>query len=109
MMHRVNKAVPAMGDGAFSLLSDKGILRAMEAGKVVISDFKLENLNTCSYDVTLAPCFFREAHPEPGQSIYNPYSEKIVSRVWGQKMSTRLEIAMIGEASSNTYLPPSLE
>ncbi|EFA76884.1 dCTP deaminase [Heterostelium album PN500] len=67
-----------------SLLSDKAILKHMEKGTVVISPFIRENLSTSSYDVTLGPYFYREKVPEPGQGIYNPYSESMVKKVWGE-------------------------
>ena len=54
---------------AFSLLSDKAILRHIEKGTVVIEPFRRENLSTSSYDVTLGPYFFKEAEPEAGQGV----------------------------------------
>lgn len=70
-------------DSKYSLLSDLGILRCMKEGKIVITPFKRENLGTSSYDVTLGKYYYRETVPEPGQGIYNPYSEPNVERVWG--------------------------
>jgi len=70
----------------YSLLSDKAILRHMELGTIVIDPFKNESLSTSSYDVSLGPHFFREAVPEPGQGVYNPYSEAMVHRVWGSPL-----------------------
>eukprot|EP00029_Vermamoeba_vermiformis_P007866 TRINITY_DN3525_c0_g1_i1.p1 TRINITY_DN3525_c0_g1~~TRINITY_DN3525_c0_g1_i1.p1 ORF type:complete len:237 (-),score=61.82 TRINITY_DN3525_c0_g1_i1:43-753(-) len=67
-----------------SLLSDKAILRYMDQGKVIIEPFNRNNLSTSSYDVTLGPYYYRETNPEPGQGIYNPFSEAMVQRVWGQ-------------------------
>ncbi|KAK5576333.1 hypothetical protein RB653_007474 [Dictyostelium firmibasis] len=67
----------------FSLLSDKAILRHMGNGTVIISPFIRENLSTSSYDVTLGPYYYRETEPESGAGVYNPYSEEMVSRVWG--------------------------
>eukprot|EP01132_Coremiostelium_polycephalum_P006189 gene6189-7706_t len=66
-----------------SLLSDKAILRHMEKGTILISPFDRDNLSTSSYDVTLGPYYFRETTPEAGQAIYNPFSEKMVKKVWG--------------------------
>lgn len=54
-----------------SLLSDKAILRHMEAGTVVIQPFDMGNLSTSSYDVTLGPYYFREADPEPGRGKFS--------------------------------------
>ena len=67
-----------MDEQKFSLLSDKGIVRNMELGNVIIEPFVRENLSTSSYDVTLGPNYFRETSPEPGQGIYNPFSESIL-------------------------------
>jgi hypothetical protein len=61
----------------------QAILQHMEKGTVVISPFSLGSLNTSSYDVTLGEFYFREAEPQPGQGIYNPYSRANVDRVWG--------------------------
>jgi dCTP deaminase len=67
----------------YSLLSDKGIKRHMDKGTIVIEPFIPENLSTSSYDVTLGPFYYRENDPEFGQGIYNPYSEEMVQKVWG--------------------------
>lgn len=67
-----------------SLLSDLAILEHMKRGTVVIKPFEPLNLSTSSYDVTLGMYFFREAKPEPGLGVYNPYSREHVRRVWGE-------------------------
>lgn len=72
-----------MSEEKFSLLSDKAILHNIEVGNVVIEPFVRGNLSTSSYDVTLGEFYYRENTPEPGQGIYNPYSETMVQRVWG--------------------------
>jgi dCTP deaminase len=79
-----------MDEQKFSLLSDKGIVRNMELGNVIIEPFVRENLSTSSYDVTLGPNYFRETSPEPGQGIYNPFSESMVQRVWGKLQHAEL-------------------
>jgi dCTP deaminase len=66
-----------------SLLSDKAILDHMKHDRVRIEPFSMEALNTSSYDVTLGKYYFREATPEAGRGIYNPYSREMVDRVWG--------------------------
>ena len=76
--------LPADDHAARSLLSDQAILRHMEAGSVVIEPFAARNLSTSSYDVTLGHHYFREQTPEPGQGVYNPYSEHMVKQVWGE-------------------------
>lgn len=81
-----------------SLLSDKAILKYMDEGLVVIEPFQAKNLGTASYDVSftvllylvthlqvsLGPFYYRETPPEPGQGIYNPFSESMVNKVWGE-------------------------
>jgi len=67
-----------------SLLSDKAVLQHMAKGTVVIIPFIKDNLTTSSYDVTLGKYYFREAPPEPGMGVYNPYSQTHVRRVWGK-------------------------
>jgi len=67
-----------------AVLSDKAILRHMQEGSVVISPFDIDNLSTSSYDVTLGEYFYEEQAPQSGHlAVYNPYSEKMVERVWG--------------------------
>ena len=48
---------------------------------MIIEPFNLEHLSTSSYDVTLGRYFYRESRPEPGQGIYNPFSEAHVNKV----------------------------
>ncbi|EGG22710.1 dCTP deaminase [Cavenderia fasciculata] len=64
------------------LLSDKVILEHMKRGSVIISPFQREFLSSCSYDVTLGPFFFREQDSK-SLTIYNPYSEGMVKKIWG--------------------------
>ena len=67
-----------------SLLSDRAILSHLMRGSIVIQPFTLANLSTSSYDVTLGPNYYREAAPEPGCALYNPYCADMVRRVWGE-------------------------
>jgi len=65
------------------LLGKPEILRRLAIGDIVIEDFKMPNLGTAQYDVTLGEHFYREreyctARPRP----YNPYSEKHVRNKW---------------------------
>lgn len=66
-------------------LSDKRILELREKGSIIIEPFKEENLSTSSYDVTLGEYYFVEQIPTHFQSIYNPYSEEQVERIWGKE------------------------
>lgn len=67
-----------------SVLSDKAIIRNKENGKIFIEPFKMENLSTASYDVTLGENFYREQLNDSGLNIYNPFSESDVNRIWGK-------------------------
>lgn len=69
------------------LLSKHVIKKYLEEGDVIISHFKEENLGNCSYDVTLGRYYYREGHPKEGFTIYNPYSQSEVERVWGKDYS----------------------
>ena len=83
-----------------AVLSNKSILRAKKDGLVVIEPFNEQNLSTSSYDVTLGEFYFRECEPQPGVTLYNPYSEKHVKRVWGsvcvaQPLSAHSDVLML--------------
>lgn len=67
-----------------SLLSDTAIKRHLDLGNIVIDPFDSQNLGNASCDVTLGMWYFREQKPKNGPTIYNPYSEKDVERVWGK-------------------------
>jgi dCTP deaminase len=67
-------------------LSDKKILENKKAGDIVIEPFKIENLATSSYDVTLGEYYYREQRPERySHDIFNIYSEKDMNHVWSAK------------------------
>lgn len=67
------------------LLSSTAIKRHIKKGNVVISPFNEKNLGNCSYDLTMGKYYYREKHPTESYTIYNPYSEQDVYRVWGEK------------------------
>jgi dCTP deaminase len=73
-------------DKNFSTLSDKAILRHYESGEIIIEPFRLENLNTSSYDITLGEWYYREQilKDEWISNIYNIYSQEMVHRIWGK-------------------------
>lgn len=71
----------------------------MAKGTVIIHPFSPAALNTSSYDVTLGEYYFREAEPQPGMGIYNPYSAAHVARVWG---TTPLRAQTAGEWTKET-------
>jgi dCTP deaminase len=64
-------------------LSDKKILENKKSGDIIIEPFKIENLATSSYDVTLGEYYYREQRPERyNHDIFNIYSEKDMNHVW---------------------------
>ncbi len=64
-------------------LSDKKILEHKKTGDIMIEPFKLENLATSSYDVTLGEYYYREQRPERySTDVFNIYSEKDMNHVW---------------------------
>lgn len=78
-----------------SMMSRPAILRALEAGQIVIDPFDERHLNTASYDVTLGKHFYREAFPRGKEarhniyqfadsygSMFNPYNEEAVEHCW---------------------------
>ncbi len=64
-------------------LSDKKILEMKEKGDIIIEPFKMENLATSSYDVSLGEYYFREQKPNYFLSHYNIYNKKHTDYVWG--------------------------
>lgn len=69
----------------YSCLSDRAILAHKDAGNIVIHPFKLENLATSSYDVSLGRFYYQEKDPKGSQALFNPYDEKHVRRLWVPK------------------------
>lgn len=70
----------------FSTLSDKKILQYIKSKKIVIDPLEKTNINTSSVDVTLGEYYFREQTLDVGKSIYSPWSESDVRKVWGEPM-----------------------
>lgn len=64
-------------------LSDKEILKEMEAGRIIISPFDRKKVSTSSVDVTLGEWYFREKRPAKGADIYNMYDKAHTDAVWG--------------------------
>lgn len=89
-----------------SCMSDRAIMRALEAKRIYISPFVPENLGTCNYDITLGPHFYRE-NREPGVvSLYNPYDEAHVRQVWGDARSFCSAITAGEWRTRNCGFPP---
>lgn len=76
-----------------SLLSDRAILKCLQNKTIIINPFTPKNLSNCSYDVTLGPFYFRESSPEPGQTIYNPYSQQMTKKVWGDVLEAETSLS----------------
>jgi dCTP deaminase len=64
-------------------LSDKEILKEIEAGRIIISPFDDKKVSTSSVDVTLGEWFFREKRPANHVHIYNMYNKAHTDSVWG--------------------------
>lgn len=64
-------------------LSDKEILKEMEAGRIIISPFDRKKVSTSSVDVTLGEWYFREKKPQNDTHIYNMYDKAHTDAVWG--------------------------
>jgi dCTP deaminase len=73
----------------FSTLSDARIVDHIKQGNIVIDPLRTENIGTSSVDVTLGRYFFREQQPLAGQTIYSPYDEDDVRRVWGNYLNAQ--------------------
>lgn len=66
-----------------SLLSRNAIKQHMEYRSIVISPFEEASLNTTAYDCRLGPYFYREQPDRIGSSVFNPFDEEQVRRLWG--------------------------
>lgn len=98
-----NSFVKVSDAAAKSRMSRPDILRALEAGDILIDPFDPENLNTVSYDVTLGEWYWREAQPHHRDALYNPYDEVSVRRSWSlmqahekQSMATVVQQSLQG-------------
>lgn len=74
-----------------SVLSRDAILWHIDQGNVQIDPFSPDNLKTSSYDLSLGKWYFEEQEPEPGHTIYNPWSKNEVDRVWGSESKKACE------------------
>lgn len=66
-----------------SLLSRPQIRRHLEEGTVVVHPLDERSINTASYDVRIAPWFFREQEVAGESPVFNPFDEEHVRRLWG--------------------------
>lgn len=67
-----------------AVLSDEEIEYQMSIGNIVIFPYHPDQLQSSSYDLRLGEYFYREHRPEPGVTLYSPWSEDDVRRVWGE-------------------------
>lgn len=66
-----------------AIYCDQDIIKEIHNGNIVIEPFNREQLNNCSYNVTLSEFFFREAAPNQEDPIYfNPWYEEHVATQW---------------------------
>lgn len=63
-------------------LSDEGIIKFHQSGRIVIEPFNVVDVNTASYDVRLGPWYYRE-QVRPAENVLNPYSPAAATDVWG--------------------------
>lgn len=75
---------PYPSDGHIGALSDKKILEYIQQGEIVIEPFAKENLQTCSYDVSLGNFYYRQTKPITHGTVftYNPYDKECVDALW---------------------------
>ncbi len=65
-----------------SVLSKREISQGIENRNIVIHPFNPDNLNTCSYDVTLGIYFYRMNLSTKTETFYNPYCKGDVEKKW---------------------------
>lgn len=63
-----------------AILSDRQILQAKDEGRIVIEPFNPQQLNNCSYDITLGASFFKPASQKP--EIVDPEDPESVGKYW---------------------------
>lgn len=92
------------------LLSKPAIERLIKLGHITIDEFKLENLGSAQYDVTLGEHFYRERKFTCRRSIYNPFDENHVRSKWElcQPISHEDWIERSGERFVNVGLDEKL-
>lgn len=76
-----------------SVLSDREIIEAHEAGTIIIEPFTLDQLGNCSYDITLGEyyCYLQPATSKiTANSVtfltINPFNAKDVHHLWSQPL-----------------------
>lgn len=68
-------------------LSNTDFLKHLKEGTIIVDPFRKEDLATSSYDLRLGEWYYKEQRPEIGLkrlSIFNPFNENDVARVWGK-------------------------
>lgn len=68
-----------------STLTDTEILQRIDDGSIIISPFKKEQLQNCSYDVCLGEYFYREAN-----GSYSDYQSRPVFNIWSEKQVNKI-------------------
>jgi dCTP deaminase len=96
-----------------AIYSDQRILKEKEKGLIIIEPFKKEQLNNCSYNVTLSKFFFREKLPQHGSKapairrFLNPWKEQDVAKVWEEgkiSVATSENASLLGLKEGDEYI-----
>ncbi len=94
--------------------NDKQILKEISDGHIIIEPYSENQLNNCSYNVTISEHFFREKRPPlnnlkrtPEQVFFNPWNESQVAKRWEQGtigIATEQDAAKLGLKVSDKYI-----
>ncbi len=91
-----------------STLSDREIISGIEDGSILVSPFRPEQLQNCSYDVRLGRNFYRENNAVGG--VFNIWSRKQVESVYRLcQPIDRNELIKLLPDSDFDLLPPETE
>jgi dCTP deaminase len=67
---------------SIAILADRNILKEMNKGNIIIEPFNLDQLENCSYDVTLGENYYRNTNKT--QKFINPWVKSHVIDYWGE-------------------------
>lgn len=102
------------------LLNGDDIIKARDAGEIIIDPFDKRNVNTGSYDVSLGPWYYRqreladrnnqfwEVHTDEQENGYNPYDQNHIRSTWMLCQAIpedRLSACISGVASDDLIIP----
>lgn len=78
-------------------LSNKRILEEKRKGDIVISPFRMAQLQTSSYDVTLGPNYYRARKPKHDERLHNMYDPAHVARKHGEACFAKTAKKVFGD------------